>query len=210
MLVVLSQRTHDNTRYVETWDCLDQQWARLIGRIGGMAVPLPNLTTDSRALLDRLQPDAVLLTGGADPLPAGPEASARNDIEEAMLSHAAARGVPVLAVCRGMQAVNVRLGGRVERVAGHVARNHSVVAPDDTAFVVNSFHDFGIAGSDLAAALEPLLVADDGTVEAARHRELPWTSLMWHPERPGPDPAMQERIVSAALRGAPILPAVTG
>jgi gamma-glutamyl-gamma-aminobutyrate hydrolase PuuD len=209
MLVALSQRTHNNTQYVEHWDCLDQQWARLIGRVGGMAVPIPNLASEPAVLLDRLRPDAMLLTGGADPLPAGPEVSARNGVETAMLSYAAARGVPVLAVCRGMQAMNLRLGGGVERVTGHVSMKHHVVAPDGTAFVVNSFHDFGIPISDLAAVLEPLLVAEDGTVEAARHRELPWTSIMWHPERPSSDPSLQERLVAAALEGAPILPAVT-
>jgi putative glutamine amidotransferase len=90
-----------------------------VQRTGAVAVLLP---VDDRApveLLDRI--DALLLIGGADIDPSvyGAELDSltestypdRDAFEIAMLRGAIERGMPVLGICRGMQALNVALGG---------------------------------------------------------------------------------------------------
>ena len=75
--------------------------------------------------LERL--DGLLLAGGADVDPAlfggDPDASgkldpARDDLEMALVHGALARDLPVLAICRGLQALNVAIGG------GLIQQNH--------------------------------------------------------------------------------------
>jgi gamma-glutamyl-gamma-aminobutyrate hydrolase PuuD len=205
MFVALSQRTHHETRYDETRDCLDQRWTSLLAEFGAVAVPVPNTMRDPSLLLNRLRPDAFVLTGGADPLPGPGDACGRNIVESEILAYASANGVPVVAICRGMQSLNVRLGGRVTAVAGHVAHSHLVSALSGQSLLVNSFHEFGIVGPDLADHLQPLLFAEDGSVEAVRHRDLPWTGLMWHPERHNANSLLQREILAAAIQGASIL-----
>lgn len=204
MLVALSQRTYEETRYRERRDCLDQEWARLLGRLGCQMVALPNAATDPTALLDRLQPDALILTGGSDPLPGSAPDADRNLLEGAMLSWAERQGRVVIGICRGMQAINQRLGGQVRPVQGHVAASHRVSAANGVSLLVNSFHDFGIGRADLAPGLEPLLWGSDDTVEAASHSTRPITCLMWHPERTIAEPERQQAILKAILSGQPL------
>ena len=49
--------------------------------------------------------------------------------------------------------------------------------------IVNSFHRWGITKADLSSNLRSIALAEDGTVEAVAHLELPWFGVMWHPER---------------------------
>ncbi|WP_306223256.1 gamma-glutamyl-gamma-aminobutyrate hydrolase family protein [Bosea beijingensis] len=204
MLVALSQRTCEEQRYKERRDCLDQEWARLLGRLGCQMVALPNAATEPLALLERLQPDALILTGGSDPLPESAPDAERNRLEEAALDWAERHGCAVVGICRGMQAINQRLGGQVRPVEGHVAASHKVSTAGGGSFLVNSFHDFGIGRADLAAELEPILWGSDDTVEAASHRARPLTCLMWHPERTIAEPERQQRLLKAILSGQPL------
>ncbi len=65
---------------------------------------------------------------------------------------------------------------------------------------MNSFHDWGVARGDVGPTLRVLATVADGTVEAVAHPTLPQVGIMWHPERPDPDPAdrdLLERLVEA-------------
>jgi len=90
-----------------------------IQRAGAIAVLLPVDARAPQTLLDRI--DALLLIGGPDVDPATfgavPEPGLegtnreRDEFEVAMLRGAIARGLPVLAICRGMQILNAAMGG---------------------------------------------------------------------------------------------------
>ena len=96
---------------------------------GGLPVLIPPMdeTDDLESLLDRL--DGIVFTGGADIDPAlygqANQAAegidpARDAVEVALAQAAARRGVPVLAICRGQQLINVALGGTlVQHVESH-------------------------------------------------------------------------------------------
>jgi putative glutamine amidotransferase len=94
-------------------------YVRAVQRAGGLPVLLP---VDQRAPARVVESvDGLLLIGGADLDPAsygeepepGTEATYRDrdDFEIGTVRHALAAGIPVLAICRGMQILNVALGG---------------------------------------------------------------------------------------------------
>jgi putative glutamine amidotransferase len=147
--------------------------------------------------------DGVLLPGGGDVSPAlyGEEVADASvyDVDEeqdafdlALARWALETGVPLLAVCRGWQLVNVALGGDLEQhmAQPHLHRVHDlVVEPHSrladvvgTSVRVSCFHHQ--RARRLGDGLVPAATADDGTVEAA---ELPgargwFLGVQWHPE----------------------------
>jgi putative glutamine amidotransferase len=161
--------------------------------------------------------DGLLLSGGDDVDPAsyGEELTAtkRHDgsvdrFEIALIEAARNQGKPILAICRGLQILNVALGGSLrQEVNGESdahpgigkdmtaqdwdARSHVVQFEDDSILgalygsseaKVNSLHHQGIA--KLAADLVVEGRTDDGLIEAARYQGDWWVlGVQWHPER---------------------------
>jgi putative glutamine amidotransferase len=205
-----------------------RSYAEAIQRAGGLALLLP--PDDAAAerpdgLLDRL--DALLVAGGADmhpesyaaePHPETRYADKRRDRFEIGLSRRALeRDVPLLGVCRGMQVLNVALGGTLEQhlpdrvgderhrpVPGEFTDHEVRLEPGSLAaraagaerVTVKSHHHQGIR--ELAPELEASGFSDDGEVEAV---ELPdgrfALGVLWHPEE---DPA--DRVVAALVTAA--------
>ena len=188
MHVLVSQRVDLYPERGERRDAIDQAWGDVLGRMSGrslLILPMPNRPQDVSEYLAQWQPTMIVLSGGND---IG-EAPERDKTEVELLTQARLEGIPVLAVCRGMQMVQHHLGGKLEPVSGHVACEHAVLSTPThsgpSELVVNSFHSWGIAAGRLAKGLEALYCHTDGSIEAARHVSLPWLCLMWHPERPG-------------------------
>ena len=99
---------------------LGLKYLRAIEAAGGIPVVMPPLHLDAvQPLLDRL--NGVCLSGGPDLDPAeyatsrhpklGPTEPDLDRFELAIARAADARGLPILAICRGMQAINVARGG---------------------------------------------------------------------------------------------------
>src|SRR5947209_13740557 len=106
-----------------------------IARGGGLALmipPDPHLVEDPDDALERL--DALVLAGGADIDPASygapPHAETRGTVpardraEIALARRAIERDMPVLGICRGMQLINVALGGTLHQHVPDVVGNH--------------------------------------------------------------------------------------
>ncbi|MBU6533823.1 gamma-glutamyl-gamma-aminobutyrate hydrolase family protein [Streptomyces sp. NPDC057245] len=196
-------------------------YPRLVQRAGGLAVMLPpDAPERAAATVARLDglviaggPDVEPVRYGADPDPrTGPPAPARDAWELALVGAALAARVPLLGICRGMQLLNVALGGTlVQHVEGHVEAvgvigRHPVkpvpgtlyagVVPEETS--VPTYHHQAVdrLGTGLTASAH----AADGTVEAV---ELPsgqggWVlGVQWHPEM-GEDVRVMRALVEAA------------
>ncbi|GAA3671433.1 gamma-glutamyl-gamma-aminobutyrate hydrolase family protein [Nocardioides ginsengisoli] len=169
-------------------------------RIGGLVERLDGLVVSGGgdvdpALYGGATDDAVLR--GVNPL--------RDASERVALDVALERDLPVLAICRGLQFVNVVLGGTLYAdlardrpgVIGHRAGEevldrpcHDVRVTDGSLLsvwmggagtvAVNSEHHQGIR--DLAPVLRPVAVAPDGLVEAAEMADRRLVGVQWHPE----------------------------
>ena len=188
-----------------------------VRQAGGQPVLLPPMVGagDLRPLLARF--DALVLVGGGDVDPAryGEEAvpevagvdASHDDYEAAALRAAVALGRPVLAICRGLQILNVAWGGSLVQhlppsSVVHRAEQHDVeLAPGcrtaeamgTTSPRCSSFHHQAVAR--LGAGLQVVGRADDGVVEAVEGIDPhgPWlVGVQWHPEDTADvDPAQQ-------------------
>ncbi|MGH9072698.1 MAG: gamma-glutamyl-gamma-aminobutyrate hydrolase family protein [Acidimicrobiales bacterium] len=191
----------------------------------GIPVVLPPEAADAKELAARL--NGLVLTGGADVDPALYEATAhpkageprpeRDAAELAYLRAILGRDVPVLAICRGMQVLNVALGGSLHQhlpdVVGHEGHapvpgtygSHGLrVAGGSRLGEVVGLHPAPVpshhhqAVDRLGIGLVAVAWADDETVEALEdpgHRFL--IGVQWHPEV-GEDPSLFRALVEAA------------
>ena len=143
---------------------------------------------------------------GQEPTPElGPVNPARDAAELRALEAAVERDLPILAICRGHQLLNVFFGGSLCQDVGtgmpeavsHIqtapwgAHHHDVTVAANTRLhraigrdrlEINSFHHQAI--DQLAPVLEVTARADDGLIEAVESREHTWVvGVQWHPER---------------------------
>jgi len=203
------------------WHAAAEPYLRAIVRgFGGTPLILPALSgaIDIDAVLDRM--DGVLLTGsrsnvhperyGAPPDPSSePYDVARDATTFALIAAALRKHVPLFAICRGMQELNVVLGGTlISELHEHEGRHDhrapvsdnqeerfsirqdvDIAADGSLAKIVgpgpvrvNSLHRQGIG--KLAPGLAIEAVAPDGTIEAVRVVGAPGFAIgvQWHPE----------------------------
>lgn len=164
----------------ERRDALDQSWARFLAAAGFALLPLPNHLATARRLIQTAEPAGILLTGGGDLAAYGGQTPERDEVEEWLVDEALAGARPLLGVCRGMQAIQARLGIPLERVPGHVMPTQEIRVEGRKASV-NSYHDWGARTT--VPSLEVWARAEDGVVKAVRHAHHPLVGIMWHPER---------------------------
>jgi len=212
-------------------DVVGERWEDYADRVrdaGGdpVAIDLTDCMDDASAAA--LPPFAgLLLTAGVDVDPSRygealsehvrEIAPPRDDFEQRVLLEAARRRLPVFAICRGAQLLNVVRGGsliqHLDQREPHRARRgpdgeaiasgwHAVtVAPGSLlaqatgaeTLRVNSRHHQAIPGDRVGRGLRASGVAPDGIVEAVEDPTQPWLlGVQWHPERPemAADPAL--------------------
>jgi putative glutamine amidotransferase len=194
--------------------------AAVFGGSGALPIMIPPMGEAQLAVLDRI--DGLLLPGS--PSNVHPSHYAGGDSQTPdlhdldrdattlrLIPEAIARGIPVLAICRGIQELNVALGGtlhqRVHLCAGRLdhragpgtleqkyapchlvsVSGHLANIVGATTILVNSLHGQAIDQPAPGLAIEAL--AQDGTIEAVRldslpgHRSVPWVfGVQWHPE----------------------------
>lgn len=201
MRIAITQRVEQIPGYAERRDCLDQRWSVLLESLDIDVVPVPNGLVCAGGWLARQQVAGLILSGGNDlsHLPNSSHCAPERDRTEfALLAHAREAVLPVLGVCRGMQAINHFLGGGLASVSGHVNCTHAV-RTEGQLFAgyqeVNSYHGWGVHPDNLAMGLLAQAWADDGSVEAFVHQKLPWMAIMWHPERPSSNGIQDAKLI---------------
>jgi len=171
----------DLLRDRQEWrDALDVELGKLLFDLGYLPIPLCNGIVDGKTYVESLDLDGFLLSGGND-IGTMPK---RDQLESVILTHASNRKIPVFGICRGLQFINTHFGGELVAIEDHVRKRHVVKGPlIPQPRTVNSFHDYGIKQEVLAPELEAVVWAEDNSIEALRHRDLPILGIMWHPER---------------------------
>jgi putative glutamine amidotransferase len=183
-----------------------------IEKAGGVPVILP-FTADNSILAQMAEPmQGFLLPGGNDIDPAFYNETAVKECGEvnkpldlfqmAVLKLAIADRKPVLGICRGIQVVNVALGGSLFQdipsqvttpSLKHTDKAVDVEHPIDIEEGSRLFKLFGAHitvnsrhHQSLKEPAEDLIItarAPDGVIEAAQHKSLPIDLVQWHPER---------------------------
>jgi putative glutamine amidotransferase len=204
-------------------------YVQAVEKAGGRALLVPPAGDAIEETLDRL--DGLIFSGGSDLDPAhygqDPHEETlgivphRDEAELGLLRGALEREMPVLAICRGSQVLNVARGGdlvqHLPEVVGHhdhkndpagvfadhdvdvVAGTHVQRLLGDRAPVKSHHHQgFGRIGEGLRVAAH----AHDGTVEAVEDPDRPFVvGVLWHPEA-GEDFALFQGLVDEARRYA--------
>jgi putative glutamine amidotransferase len=200
-----------------------------IERAGGVPVIVPLLRPDAIAsLLDRV--DGVCLPGGPDLQPStygeephpqlGPTEPRVDAVELALVRAADRRGLPILGICRGMQALNVARGGTLHQhlpdaVGDHLQHRqtehgsvtthrvetapHSRLRPmfGGPWLEVNSFHHQAVR--TLGRGLVATAWAEDGTIEAIETPgERMVLGVQWHAEGLLAHAPLFEALIAAA------------
>ncbi len=214
---------------------LPASYAWAVQRAGCVPVVLAPVPWHAASLAARL--DGVLFSGGAavggrrsgiqSYGEAGPVDAARDEAEFALMHAAIAAGLPVLAICRGMQVLNaVRGGSAVEHPHGAAGQGRPGPGPAErSARVVRISPDSRLGRllgpsitvpaeglhqgvNRLGHGLTAVAWADDQAVEAVELAGRPFTiGMRWHPEESGDMRVFEEFRATAArfaaARGAP-------
>ncbi|MDI9260249.1 gamma-glutamyl-gamma-aminobutyrate hydrolase family protein [Alicyclobacillus sendaiensis] len=193
---------------------LTDDYARGVERAGGLPVVVPYLADEASAIELGMRLDGLVLTGGNDVDPnlygqeplqgLGALEPERDRLEMLLVQVMRREQKPVLGICRGMQMLNVVLGGTLYQDLPRQWKGkiqHSQKAPRNacthtvklkpgsrvaqcygkTAIRVNSFHHQAV--KDLAPLLKPVGWDSEGLVEAAESDgRWPVVAVQWHPE----------------------------
>ena len=195
---------------------LGENYVQAISQAGGIPVMVPLGLPEKQltSLVARL--DGILFSGGGDLDPdifgmeSNPEVKSvdpdRDRVEIQMVQTAAAEGLPFLGICRGLQVINVALGGtlytHIPDQDPHALKHdyypdwardhlpHAVQVDPDSRLAailgtispeVNSLHHQGIR--DLATGLQASGWAPDDLIEAIEIPDHPFgLAVQWHPE----------------------------
>jgi len=210
---------------------LNVAYPRALREAGLAAVVVPPLldARDAAAVIQATS--GLVLSGGEDVDPArygaaphpalGPTAPARDAAELALIAAARDAGRPILAICRGLQILNVALGGTlyqdlpserpgpIPHQGDDTARHQVRIAPGSLLHrtlgveraTVNSRHHQAVR--ELAKDLAATAWSDDGVIEAVeRARPAAWLlGVQWHPEDLGERALF--RAFAAAVSGRP-------
>lgn len=212
-----------------------------IERAGGIPLVLPLHVENTEAMLDVL--DGIVFSGGGDINPTlfGQEHheslsymdDERDTFEMALMKAAFERDMPILAICRGVQVMNVERGGtlvqdipsqtdsrtehnqRAAKVGEHEIFQQATVLEGANPLVdamgtgevnINSFHHQALG--EIPDSLEVLATSDDGIIEAVYAPGQTYAvGTQWHPERlaaeHGEHQELFNQLVAAARRQEP-------
>ena len=206
----------------------NRRYLEALERAGATPLPLDERASAAERAAAFAAMDGLLLSGGADIDPArygeAPNGSrnaepGRDALEDEAFSAAMQAGVPVLGVCRGLQAINVFAGGSlVQHLDGHESRAYpspevtrhrlelsggtrlASILGESSELHVNSYHHQAITADRLAPGLRISAVADhaeagqlvEGIESSDPERWL--VGVQCHPERTESSPPVFERL----------------
>ena len=202
------------------------RYAQAIARAGGVVMTVPPLAKSVDHVASLVQAtDGVLIQGGGDIAPERYGESRRTDtiygivdehdeFEIAVVREAVKQNKPLLAICRGLQVLNVALGGTLHQDLGDVLSNreshwdtyHPIAVTDGSRLAAalgtltpersHSFHHQAL--KDVANDLLVVARAPDDVIEAVEHRDCDFVvGVQWHPEDDAATTSVQQSLFNA-------------
>lgn len=203
-----------------------------IRRAGGVPILLPPGEKNWQAWLEIV--DGIIISGGSDLAPdhyngdsSHPNLTGhdpeRDETELALAAHLAERDEkPLLCICRGMQVLNVALGGTLYEHVGDIVDQDihrtldddwaiQEVQVDPASFLAEimdpdppaTFSGHHQALRDLGGNLKVVSTAADGIVEAVEKPDHPWlVAVQWHPEKSASQDPVQQRLFDELVRAS--------
>jgi putative glutamine amidotransferase len=204
------------TAHINEQDCHSCRiyYTEGIRQAGGIPLLLPPLVDQDELLDCAVRLNAILLSGGGDVHPSlfgeqphwklGEFDPVRDDFEIRMLRIMIDLGKPVLGICRGIQVINVAMGGSLyqdlasqqpqslqhQQEAPRWYPTHAVTVRQGSRLLdilgtaqihVNSLHHQAV--KEVAPGLQATAWADDGVIEGVEAPGHPWLlGVQWHPE----------------------------
>ena len=204
-------------------------YADCVSRAGGLPVLLPPVDTQANDLLQRL--DGIIFSGGGDidPVHYGGDQNhpslqrpdkPRDSFEVALIKQAVTiETLPILAICRGVQMLNVALGGTlIEHLPDHIdddihrgsdglwtqhdvsVNSNSKLAHIMQEKIVHTQSGHHQALNKIASGLKVVATSSDDIVEAVEHCTHPWCiGVQWHPETTAQNDISQQRLFEALV-----------
>jgi putative glutamine amidotransferase len=220
------------SHYYDAYFVIPAAYVDAVRRAGGVPVLLPVGEPDWADALAAV--DGLIITGGADIHPAHyggnpdhpqltsfvPDRDASDfALVELLVEHS---DIPALCICRGMQVLNVALGGAmIEHIpdvqpedihrsseGGWAVQPLTAVADSRVADAMQSTTVATYSGHHqavkiIAPNLQVTATAPDGIIEALEHMAHPWlVGVQWHPERSAAEDVTQQRLFDALVEKA--------
>ena len=167
---------------VDNFDSFVYNLVQYLGQLGVRCIVRRNDAVAVDELADLDVAGVLLSPGPGTPADAG--------VTVPMVHAAAARGVPVLGVCLGHQAIAEAFGGAVVRapelrhgMTSEVLHDGvGVLAGLPSPFTATRYHSLAVDAASVPAELQVTGRTPSGTIMALRHRELPVEGVQFHPE----------------------------
>lgn len=167
---------------IDNYDSFTWNIVHYLGELGAEVAVRRNDVLDVQQAMAMNPAGIVLSPGPCDPDRAG--------ICLEMIDACAQRGIPLLGVCLGHQAIGQAFGGRVVR-AGEIVHGklgeieHAGAGVFDglpSPFRATRYHSLIVARDSLPDSLEVTAWLSDGTIMGLLHRSLPIHGVQFHPE----------------------------
>jgi para-aminobenzoate synthetase component II len=168
--------------FIDNFDSFTYNVVHLLASQGG--VPEVMLNDDPR-----LTPNIV---DACDALVVGPGPGKPSDAPQMMrvLRYAIGRGLPVLGICLGLQAIGEAMGATVGHAPRLMHGKTSVIEHDGTSvfaglaspIVATRYHSLCLLPETLPAELCVTARSEDGVIQGIAHRERPVHAVQFHPE----------------------------
>jgi len=197
MYVGITVQNIDHPNYSEKGHYLNVRWQDFAEASGFTLIPLTSITLTNQMIKEKYI-QAIILSGGGN---LSKDFSSQNllkentnnidlpreMIERELIKFSLEINIPLIGVCRGMQALAMYFGGKLSPVEKHVKTRHTLdyhcpVLKKIIIRDVNSYHDYGLMTTDVPKGFK-INVKHLNTVEQMLHDNQRMLGIMWHPER---------------------------
>ena len=144
-IIGISLRVVKNQQYEEYRDALSHDWINLFNKLNINPVLIPNKIQNVESFLNDMKVNGLILSGG-DNLG---DNTIRDQTEQQILTYSCKNKIPLVGICRGMQAINDYFGGKLETLdnESHIKQSHNITINQSSSsifktkkFKVNSYH----------------------------------------------------------------------